>query len=84
MNEIEDFEMYPECFEGESTTIRIDISSGRTLNLLKDDLTTQDMRAMSGVEVRMIRRLQEEIRMAKGVERSIKIYEETGLLVAFD
>ena len=76
---------YPEdCLLGTSTTIRIEISSGRTLNLLKDDLTTQDMRKMSGVEVRMIRKLQEEIAIAKGCERAEKIYKETGLLVAFN
>lgn len=36
----------------------IKLPNGRIFNLLEDDLTTQDYRELSGVEVRELRRLQ--------------------------
>ena len=50
----------------------IKLSSGRLLNLLEDDLTTEDIRCMSGEEVRKIRSLQEEIAIEKGLEECRK------------
>lgn len=46
----------------------IKLSTGKVLNLLDDDLTTEDIRAMSGKEVRMVRDLQWKI----AIERSDK------------
>ena len=36
----------------------IKLSNGKTFNLLKDDLTTQDYKELSGIEVRKVRHLQ--------------------------
>lgn len=39
----------------------IKLSNGRIFNLLEDDLTTQDYRELSGVEVRELREKQQKL-----------------------
>jgi hypothetical protein len=46
----------------------IKLSNGKILDLTKDDLTIQDIRESSGVEVRCVRKLQEEILIEKIVK----------------
>ena len=61
----------------------IKLPNGRIFDLTKDDLTTEDYRSLSGVEVRHIRKLQEEIILAECAEKSKKYLEETGLFVGY-
>ena len=61
----------------------IKLPNGRIFDLTKDDLTTEDYRSLSGVEVRHIRKLQEEIILAECAEKFNKYLEETGLFVGY-
>ena len=60
----------------------ITLSNGRVFDLEKDNLTTEDYRCLSGVEIRHIRDLQTEFVIQRCVEKQ-KEYLKEGLLVGF-
>lgn len=61
----------------------IKLSSGKLFNLLKDKLTAQDMRYMSGEEVRKIESMLEEIAIEKGCEEAEKIFKNTEFIISY-
>ena len=61
----------------------IKLSNGRIYTLLEDNLTTQDYRELSGVEVREIRYMESILRCERWAKKTEEIYEKTGLLVCF-
>ena len=60
----------------------IKLSFGKIFNLLEDELTTEDIRRMSGEEVRKIEALQETVLIEKELKESEKIYKETGCIIS--
>ena len=52
----------------------IKLPNGRDFDLSKDKLTTEDYKALSGVEVRYIRSLQEKIVQAQWAEEQKKYF----------
>lgn len=60
----------------------ITLPNGRVFDLEKDELTTEDYRCLSGVEVRHIRELQQQFVLARCVEKQ-KEYLREGLLVGY-
>ncbi len=60
----------------------ITLPNGRVFDLEKDNLTTEDYRCLSGVEVRHIRDLQNEFVIQRCVEKQ-KEYLKKGLFVGF-
>lgn len=57
----------------------ITLSNGRVFDLEKDDLTTEDYKCLSGVEVRHIRNLQEQFVLQRWVKKQQEYLKE-GLL----
>ncbi len=60
----------------------ITLPNGRIFDLTKDDLTTEDYKCLSGVEVRHIRNLQEQFILQRCVEKQQEYLNE-GLLVGY-
>ena len=61
----------------------IKLSNGRIFNLLEDDLTTQDYREPSGVEVREIREKQQKLFNILQAKKREEILKRTGQLTGF-
>ena len=61
----------------------IKLSNGRIFNLLEDDLTTQDYRELSGVEVREIREKQKKLFNILQAKKREEILKRTGQLTGF-
>ena len=61
----------------------IKLSNGRIFNLLEDDLTTQDYRELSGVEVREIREKQQKLFNILQAKKREEILKRTGQLTGF-
>ena len=61
----------------------IKLSNGRIFNLLEDDLTTQDYRELSGVEVREIREKQQKLFNFLQAKKREEILKRTGQLTGF-
>lgn len=61
----------------------ITLPNGRIFDLEKDELTTEDYRYLSGVEVRHIRMLQEKIIRQRWVEKSKNLLKEKGLIIGY-
>ena len=61
----------------------IKLSNGRIFNLLEDDLTTQDYRELSGVEVRELREKQQKLFNILQAKKREEILKRTGQLTGF-
>lgn len=57
----------------------ITLPNGRVFDLEKDELTTQDMREMTGEQVRYINKLQYDISIARGMKRAEEFFKKTGI-----
>lgn len=59
----------------------ITLPNGKVFNFEKDELTTEDYRILSGVEVRHIRGLQEKAVAEKFYNEAQELYDETGIII---
>lgn len=59
----------------------ITLSNGKVFNFEKDELTTKDYRILSGVEVRYIRSLQEEVVAEKFYNEAQELYDKIGIII---
>ena len=60
----------------------ITLPNGRVFNLETDNLTTEDYRCLSGVEVRHIRSLQNKFVLARWAEKQKEYFKE-GIIVGY-
>lgn len=59
----------------------ITLPNGKVFNFEKDELTTQDYRILSGVEVRRIKGLQEKVVTEKFYNEAQELYDENGIII---